>query len=59
VIPGPNFVECGGPGKGGVAGGGEGFVHIHSGIHGVGDLKPALRDWNNPMALITVRRVRS
>ncbi len=58
-IPGPNFAECGGPGKGGVAGGGEGFVHVHAGIHGVGDLKPALRDWNNPVALITVRRVRN
>ncbi len=58
-IPGPFFVECNGPGKGGVAGGGEGFVHIHEGIHGVGDLKPALRDWKNPVALITVRRVRS
>jgi spondin N len=58
-IPGPFFIECGGPGKGGVVGGGEGFVHVHSGIHGVGDLKPALRDWKNPVALITVRRVRS
>ena len=58
-IPGPNFAECGGPGKGGAPGGGEGFVHVHAGIHGGGDLKPALRDWKNPVALITVRRIRN
>ncbi len=34
-IPGPNFAECGGPGKGGTPGGGEGFVRVHEGIHGV------------------------
>jgi hypothetical protein len=37
---------------------GEGFVHIGSGIHGVGELDPAVHDWNNPVARITVRRVR-
>ena len=58
-IPGPNFAECGGPGKGGAPGGGEGFVHVHEGIHGVGDLKPYLRDWKNPVALISVRRIRN
>src|SRR5215472_11801781 len=36
-IPGPFFVECGGPGGGADVGGGEGYVHIHRGIHGVGD----------------------
>lgn len=56
-IPGPNFVECGGPGGGGAPGGGEGYVHIHAGIHGIGDLDPALRDWRNPVARITIRRV--
>jgi len=57
-IPGPFFVECGGPGGGAMVGGGEGYVHIHEGIHGIGDLKPALRDWRNPVAQITIRRVR-
>jgi hypothetical protein len=57
-IPGPNFVECGGPGTGGAPGGGEGFVHIHAGIHGTGDLDPAVRDWRNPVARITIRRLR-
>ena len=56
-IPGPNFIECGGPGGGGAPGGGEGYVHIHAGIHGIGDLDPALRDWRNPVAKITIRPV--
>jgi len=57
-IPGPNFAECGGPGGGGViVGGEEGFVHIHGGIHGVGDLDPALRDWRNPVARIVLQRL--
>ncbi len=56
-IPGPFFIECGGPGGGAMVGGGEGYVHIHAGIHGIGDLRPALRDWRNPVARITIRRV--
>ena len=56
-IPGPFFLECGGPGGGAKVGGGEGFVHIHAGIHGVGDLKPAVRDWRNPVAKIVIQRV--
>lgn len=58
-IPGPNFAECGGPGGGAApAGGEEGYVHIHSGIHGIGNLSAAVRDWRNPVALISIRRVR-
>jgi hypothetical protein len=56
-IPGPNFPECGGPGSGGAPGGGEGFVHVHAGIHGVGNFAPANRDWRNPVAVVTVRRM--
>lgn len=57
-IPGPDFFECGGPGGGAqVEGGEEGFVHVHSGIHGVGDLEPAERDWRNPVACISITRV--
>ena len=39
---------------------GEGFIHIHNGIHGVGDpeLDPAEYDWHNPVASITIKRVR-
>jgi hypothetical protein len=56
-IPGPSFIECGGSGGGGKVGGGEGYVHIHAGVHGIGNLQAALRDWRNPVALITVRRM--
>ena len=57
-IPGPMFAECGGSGGGGAPlGGEEGFVHIHAGIHGIGNFKAADRDWRNPVALITVRRL--
>ncbi len=57
-IPGPSFVECGGPGGGAKVGLGEGYVHIHAGIHGIGNLDEAQRDWRNPVASITVRRVK-
>jgi len=56
-IPGPFFAECGGPGGGGKPGGGEGFVHVHAGIHGTGNLNTAQRDWRNPVAEIAIRRV--
>jgi hypothetical protein len=57
-IPGPFFAECGGPGGGGMPiGGEEGDVHIHAGIHGIGDLVAADRDWRNPVAHISIRRV--
>ncbi len=36
----------------------EGFVHVHSGIHGVGDLSPETLDWHNPVVEITIKRVR-
>ncbi len=57
-IPGPFFAECGGPGGGGKPGGGEGFVHIHAGIHGIDNLNAAQRDWRNPVAEITIQRIR-
>ena len=55
-IPGPFFEECGGPGGGGAPGGGEGYVHIHAGIHGIGDMDAGERDWRNPVAKITIAR---
>jgi hypothetical protein len=51
-IPGP---LCGGEGISADAGG-EGYVHIHAGIHGIGDLQASDYDWRNPVAMITVRR---
>ncbi len=57
-IPGPSFAECGGPGGGGApTGGEEGYVHVNAGIHGIGDLNAAERDWRNPAARIVIRRV--
>jgi hypothetical protein len=35
-------------------GDGEGFVHVHRGIHGVGDLIEADTDWRNPMMRVVV-----
>jgi hypothetical protein len=57
-IPGPMFAECGGAGGGARVGGGEGFVHVHRGMHGTGNFRAAERDWRNPVAQVTVRLVR-
>lgn len=53
-IPGP---PCG---NGGIRNpeGAEGYVHIHAGIHGIGDLEPEEFDWRNPVATVMVRRVK-
>ena len=55
-IPGPPGV-CGGEGynPNDVA---EGFVHINNGFQGIGDLSAADYDWRNPVAKVTVRKVR-
>lgn len=37
---------------------GEGFVHIHGGVHGIGDLDAATMDWRNPVAQIVIERVK-
>lgn len=37
---------------------GEGFVHIHNGIHGIGALPANVRDWRNPVAQITIERMK-
>ena len=37
---------------------GEGFVHIHPGVHGIGDLNAATMDWRNPVARIVIQRVK-
>jgi len=51
-IPGP---ACGGAGTD--ASDGEGFVHVHRGIHGIGELDPAEYDWRNPVAHVSIRRI--
>ncbi len=35
----------------------EGFVHIHSGIHGDGNLMPSMYDWRNPVVKVVIRRI--
>jgi len=57
-IPGPLFPECGGSGGGARVGGGEGFVHVHRGMHGIGSFKASQRDWRNPVAEVRIRLVR-
>ena len=53
TIPGP---PCGNPFVRDTADA-EGFVHIHSGIHGIGDLDLSTNDWRNPVARIQIERV--
>jgi hypothetical protein len=38
--------------------GAEGYVHIHAGIHGIGNLSPENFDWHNPVAKIKIHRMR-
>lgn len=62
-IPGPGFTECvtssnpSGDGGGAQVGMGEGFVHIHGGMHGIGNMNAAMRDWRNPVAKVAIRRM--
>ena len=50
-IPGP---YCGGAGVS--MEDGEGYVHIHAGIHGIGDLDESVFDWRNPVARVVIQR---
>ncbi|CAM9927415.1 unnamed protein product [Ectocarpus sp. 6 AP-2014] len=36
--------------------GSEGFIHVHRGIKGVGDLSQADYDWKNPVAEVAVSK---
>ena len=54
-IPGPPFI-CNGEGYN--ADSGEGYVYIHPGIFGIGDLPDYAHDWNNPVAKITIRKIK-
>lgn len=37
---------------------GEGFVHVHNGIHGIGALPAHIRDWRNSVAQIVIERMK-
>ena len=39
------------------SGGEEGYIHVHAGIHGVGDLVSQAHDWRNPAVEITIKRI--
>ncbi len=53
-IPGPT---CQGGGLSPMADpGDEGYIHIHRGIHGIGDLAASVYDWRNPVAKITISK---
>jgi len=53
-IPGP---PCGNAGVRNTAGA-EGYIHVHAGIHGIGDLNPAQHDWRNPVAEVRIAPIR-
>jgi hypothetical protein len=55
-IPGPPFI-CQGEGYNPQSG--EGYVYIHPGIQGTGELNAANHDWRNPVARITIRAVKN
>lgn len=54
AIPGP---ACNGDGASPEAGG-EGFVFVHPGVSGIGELMPADYDWRNPVAKVVIKRVK-
>ena len=55
-VPGPPCAADSGNQR--VTAGAEGFVHVHNGIHGTGDLNAANLDWHNPVAEVVVERVK-
>jgi hypothetical protein len=45
-------------GKGINDGSGEGYIHVHAGIHGIGDLDPEIYDWRNPVVEVKIQRIK-
>ena len=54
-IPGP---PCGDGTMASSGVGAEGYVHVHAGIRGDGDLSKMMADWRNPMADIKIQRIK-
>lgn len=52
-IPGP---PCGGT-NATIVGDGEGFVTIHNGVSGIGDLQPSHLDWRGATAIVTIKHI--
>jgi hypothetical protein len=58
-VPGPTTTDpCPTPEIGHDPSDSEGYVYVHSGIHGIADLDPAEYDWLNPVAAIMVQKVK-
>ncbi|CAM9326079.1 unnamed protein product [Ectocarpus sp. 8 AP-2014] len=53
-IPGPGCPAGSGNNQNGP---GEGYIHVHRGVHGVGDLEEASYDWRNPVAEIYIQKL--
>ena len=56
-VPGPPCAEDSGNAR--VTMDAEGFVHVHNGIHGVGDLSEANMDWHNPVARVVIKKMKN
>lgn len=54
-IPGPPCAP--GSGNARAETGAEGFITVHNGIHGHGDLDPAHLDWRGAVAIVTIKRM--
>jgi hypothetical protein len=52
----PGGGPCGGGAGPSPGDDGEGYVHIHRGIHGIADLDADIYDWRNPVAKISITR---
>jgi hypothetical protein len=58
-VPGPTTTApCPSPEVGHDPSDSEGYIYIHSGIHGIADLDPTDYDWLNPVAIITIQKVK-
>ena len=54
----PGGAHCSGQGSSPPSDRDEGYVHVHRGTQGVGELSAAEYDWRNPVARITITRVK-
>ena len=55
----PGGGDCAGVGGSpGINPGDEGYVHVHRGTHGIGDLAADGYDWRNPVAKISITRIK-
>ena len=53
-IPGP---ACSGQDNDGMDPDGEGMIHVHRGVHGVGNLTASVYDWRNPVMKVVFEQM--